>query len=218
MGLFYYKINIDGKVLEKESLSHLGYLIDIYKTEDSNYIFLGVLLNSHGESEGLQLVELNPKHEEIRKTIIKSTKSFIPERLDRNNSGFQIFGNLSDDRSIPHCCFLDNNLNLLTCNSFHFEPAHYMFKSSFQLRDNYYDQSSNLFFGSGVTKVSNEDSNVIFSFNNDKIISYQILDKTSIWGKNRILVKEANEVILATDFKLNNDFDTKIKLTTFKIK
>lgn len=105
----------------------------------------------------------------------------MPVKLMEYANGYLLAGNIDPDRSIPLMYFIGYDLNLKKSIKYHFEPEHYKFKSSFRIKDIIYSQIQNDFIACGFTKVVNDETNIVFIFNDNQLLTYKLLDKTGIW-------------------------------------
>jgi hypothetical protein len=215
-GLFAYKINYKGKTLNKKAINVGNYIHDVIKLNNLEFLILSDSLNSNGESISLKLTKCDTNYKIINSQTIESVQSFLPIKLMQYSNGFIIAGNIDTDRSIPLVYFIGNDLKLKKYNRYHFEPDHYKFKSSFQIKDILYSQAQKDFIACGVAKIVNDETNIVFTLNEDKLLSNKLLDKTGIWGNSKILILSDFIFNLVTDYKINDDFDTKIKMIEIK--
>jgi hypothetical protein len=215
-GLFAYKIDYQGKVLIKKAIEVRNYIHDALKTSDFGFLILADSLNSNGESIGLKLTKCDSNYKILQSQQIQSVDRFLPVKLMEYNDGYIIAGNIDSDRSIPLVYFIGLDLRLKNFSKYHFEPEHYMFKSDFRIRDIIYSQPQKAFIACGLAKIVNDETNIIFTLNENKLVSYKLLDKTGLWGNNKINNVADNSFDLIMDFKINDDFDTKIKMIEIK--
>jgi len=215
-GLFAYKIDYQGKIMLKKPIKVYNYIHDAIKLNDSGFLILSDSLNSNGTSISLRLTKCDSKYRTQASQQIQSVDRFIPVKLIEYTNGYLLAGNIDSDRSIPLVYFIGNDLKLKKSSKYHFEPEHYKFKSDFRVKDIIYSQSQNDFIACGLAKIVNDETNIVFTFNDTKLISFKLLDKTGIWGNNKILNATSNSFDFITDFKINEDFDTKIKMVGIK--
>ena len=215
-GLFAYKINYQGKVLNKKEISEKNYIHDAIKLNDSGYLILSDSLNSKGESVCLKLTQCDINYNITKFQSIESVKSFLPTKFVEYTNGFIIAGNVDSEGFIPYLFFVGKDLRLKKLTKYHFEPDNYKFKSSFQIKDIQYSPTQNEFVACGVAKIVTDETNIIFTLNMDKLLSYKLLDLTGIWGNNKVYNISNNSFDIVTDIKTNDDFDTKIKMINIK--
>lgn len=215
-GLFAYKIDYQGKILLKKEIKISNYIHDALKAIDFGFLVLSDSLNSNGESICLKLTKCDSDYRILQSQLIQSIDRFIPAKLMEYANGYIIAGNIDSDRSIPLVYFVGFDLKMIKNNKYHFEPEHYKFKSSFRIKDIIYSQIENDFIACGVTKLLNDETNIVFTLNENKLLTYKLLDKTGIWGNNKINNINENCFDLITDIKINDDFDTKIKMIKIK--
>lgn len=215
-GLFAYKIDYQGKILLKKAIEIKNYIHDALKISDTGFLILSDSLNANGESICLNLTKCDSNYKILQSQQIQSIDRFLPVKLMEYNGGYIIAGNIDSDRSIPLVYFIGFDLKLKNLSKYHFEPEHYMFKSDFRIRDIIYSPSQKNFIACGLAKIVNDETNIIFTLNESKLVSYKLLDKTGIWGNNKIINVTDNSFDFITDFKINDDFDTKIKMIEIK--
>lgn len=215
-GLFAYKIDYQGKILLKKPIEVYNYIHNAIKLNDSGFLILSDSLNSNGKSNSLRLTKCDSNYRTQASQLIQSVDRFIPVKLLEYTNGYLLAGNIDSDRSIPLVYFVGFDLKMIKNNKYHFEPEHYKFKSSFRIKDIIYSQIQNDFIACGVTKIVNDETNIVFTLNYNKILTYKLLEKTGIWGNNKISNINENSFDLITDFKINDDFDTKIKMIKIK--
>jgi hypothetical protein len=215
-GLFAYKIDYQCKILLKKAIEVKNYIYDALKVSDLGFLILSDSLNSNGESISLKLTKCDSNYKISQSLLIKSVDRFLPVKLLEYNSGYIIAGNIDSDRSIPLVYFIGYDLKLKKFSKYHFEPEHYMFKSDFRMKDIIYSQSQKNFIACGLAKIVNDETNIVFTLNDNKLLSYKLLEKTGIWGNNKITNVTDNSFDFITDFKINDDLDTKIKITEMK--
>lgn len=215
-GLFAYKIDYQGRILLKKAIEVKNYILDALKVSDAGFLILSDSLNSKGESISMKLTKCDSNYKIQQSQIIQSVDRFSPVKLMEYKSGYIIAGNIDSDRSIPLVYFIGYDLKLKKYNKYHFEPEHYMFKSSFRIKDILYSQKQNDFVACGVVQIVNDETNIVFTLNENKLISYKLLEKTGIWGNNKVFKISDFSFDFITDYKINDDFDTKIKMIEIK--
>lgn len=216
-GLFAYKIDYQGKVLIKKAIKIRNFIEDVLKTSDLGFLILSDSLNSKGESICMKLTKCDANYKILQSQQIKAVDRFLPLKMMEYYDGYIIAGNISSDKSITTVYFIGFDLKLKNINKYHFEPEHYMYKSDFWIKDIIYSQSQKIFVACGIVKIVNDDTNIIFTLNENKLLSYKLLDKTGFWGNNNIINVSNNSFYLITNFKINTNFDTKIKMIEIKI-
>lgn len=210
-GLYIYKINYQGKILKSQSVKENNYIHDVIKLENSQFLIMSESLNSKGKGNGLNLTLCDFSYKILNSKSFESTERFLPEKILEYDHGFIIAGNIESDRSIPCIYFIDKNMSLKKISRFHYEPDYYKFKTNFRINDILYSKTGNIFYSCGTVGSLSDVTNIAFILNEDKLLSFKLLDKTGLWGNN-IIVKNKSNKYMITDVKNTSDFDTSIKL------
>jgi hypothetical protein len=217
-GFFNYRINYQGKILEKTSIPIHDIVMNILYTSKEEYVVLSDSLDRNGESISFKLRKIDKYNKIVESNEFKSIDSFLPSKIIEIEDGYVISGNISKDKFIPYIYFVNKDLTIRKSFQFHFEPDNYMFKSSFELRNILFDPNTNLIIGSGIAQIVNDNKNIVFTLDEDKMIDYQLLDMSGLWGNNAIMKSQDSDFLLFETIKINDDEDTHIRIINFKIK
>lgn len=219
-GLFKYIISYDGDVINKSTIPAYNYIIDALETVEGKILVLSITLNENGASEKWNINFFSEDLIDKKYSSPDFENRFFPEKILEYHDGFLIAGNLDSKHSfIPIIYFLNHNLEVKNKSLYHYEPEHYKFKSSFQLKDIKIHKQNNSIIASGITKVVADETNIIFELNEDQILNYEILDNSSgIWMNNTIFFKSNGGLVFLGDTKSKDGFNTCIQKVDFEIK
>ncbi len=217
-GLFRYEIKSNGEILNKKSIPVNEYFIDAFITKDDRMLIVSLVLNKKGETEKWNLNLFDSNMSLLNQTSPDISDKFFVKKIIEYKNGFLIAGNQEGEYvSIPKIYIFNENLELINNSTFHFEPAHYKFKSDFQINDIVYNKSDNTFWASGITKVVNDETNIATQMDENSLLNYKLIDLTNgVWRNNKILVKSNNKIVFFGDSRKHDKTGTDIKMIKFK--
>ncbi|PXY02046.1 hypothetical protein DF185_05220 [Marinifilum breve] len=218
-GLFSYEINYKGVILKKEQIPVGNYLIDAFINKDEHILITSVVLNNEGETVNWDIHLFNSNLELIAHNSPGFPDAFTVEDIIETDENYLIVGDVElNNALIPQSYTIDKDLQLSHSASYHYQPAYYKFKSNFQLNDISLIKSKNLFIASGVTKVVNDETNIIFLIDEYSMINHKMLDLSGgIWKNNNVIVRDNNQVVVFEDVLKPDGFNTYIKKVNLKI-
>jgi hypothetical protein len=218
-GTFLYKIDYSGQILDKREIRIKELIRGAIKTNNSDFLIISE--SADGSSCFIHRIDKNCNI--ILSRDLKHKDFFEDYKILEFESGFLIYSNMEKEieknipRSIiPFCYFLNQDLDILSSGEFHFEPEYYKFKSDLRLKDAYYDTSKKIFIASGIVKIVNEETNIVLTFNQAKVLFHKLFDKSPFGGCN-ILGKSKEDYFLLEDIKVADESDSKIKMINLEI-
>lgn len=218
-GLFRYEINAKGKILKKEQIPVGNYLIDAFINKDEDILITSVVLNNEGETVNWDIHLFNLNLELIAHSSPGFPDAFTAKNIIETDENYVIFGDVElEDTMIPQSYTIDKDLQLSHSASYHYQPAYYKFRNNFQLNDISLIKSKNLFIASGVTRVVNDETNILFLIDEYSMINNKMLDISGgIWKNNNVIVRDNNQVVVFENVLKPDSFNTYIKKVDLKI-
>ncbi len=217
-GLFRYEIKSNGEIQNKVRIPINEYLVDAHITRDYKMLIVSLILDEKGETEKCNLSLFDSNMSLLNQTSPDISDKFFLKKIIEYKNGFLIAGNEEGEYvSIPKIFIFNENLELINNSTFHYEPVHYKFKSDFQINDLIYDKSKDTFWASGITKVVNDETNIVIQMDENNLLNYKLIDLTDgVWENNKIIVKSNNKIVFFGDSRKNDENETEIKMIKLK--
>ncbi len=217
-GLFRYEINNKGEMFSKQKVPTHGYYLDAITSKAGKTLIVSIILNEKGETENWNLYLFDSELKLDKQISIELPDKFFAKKVIEYKNGFLIAGEEEGKyAAIPKCYFFDENLEMINIYSFHYQPAHYKFKSNFRINDVVYDELNETFVASGITNVVNDETNILILLDEYSMLNHKLLDKSAgIWKNNDIIINSNNQIVFIGDSKKQTNAETKIKMINFK--